>query len=438
MTGIRGRGPLVPLALSCLLASCATAPTTPPGRAATVRAALAPAPSVARPATEPVTVPDAASAPAVGTVTLPPVMAGELSPPELAVPVPAATARADEAQARVLLGQLLPSGIKDRNGWRADILSAFTGLKIPYEPRYFCAAIAIIEQESTWQSDPVVPGLDKIVWKEIDQRAGKYHIPLLAVKTALLKSSPDGRSYKARIDALRTEAQMNDLFEDLAADAQKLHLPMGMKNPIRTGGPMQVSVEFAEGHVRVWPYPYTRKGSIRDEVFTRRGGLYFGIANLLHYRVEYPEMIYRFADFNAGRYSSRNAAFQAALVRLSGKKMSLDGDLLNYGSGAISVTQQSLNRLSGRLGLSEAAIERDLKLEKTEGFGQTPLYRRVFELADTKAGRPLPKAVLPQIRLSSPKITRKLTTEWFAKRVDGRYRTCMGRVPAPVAPPPVP
>ncbi|MBK6759028.1 MAG: DUF1615 family protein [Moraxellaceae bacterium] len=39
-------------------------------------------------------------------------------------------------------------------------------LKFLYEAQYFCAAMAIIEQESTWQSDPKVANLDKIVWKE--------------------------------------------------------------------------------------------------------------------------------------------------------------------------------------------------------------------------------------------------------------------------------
>ena len=37
----------------------------------------------------------------------------------------------------------------------------------------------------------------------------------------------------------------------------------------------------------------------------------------------------------------------------------------------------------------------------------------------------MPRAVVPNIALKSPKITRKLTTEWFARRVDERYRRCL-------------
>ena len=39
----------------------------------------------------------------------------------------------------------------------------------------------------------------------------------------------------------------------------------------------------------------------------------------------------------------------------------------------------------------------------------------------------MPPPAMPQIDLKSPKITRKLTTEWFARRVEGRYKTCLGR-----------
>jgi hypothetical protein len=51
----------------------------------------------------------------------------------------------------------------------------------------------------------------------------------------------------------------------------------------------------------------------------------------------------------------------------------------------------------------------------------------VFELADRNAGRALPHAVVPRIALKGPKITRPLTTEWFADRVDARHRRCVER-----------
>ena len=77
--------------------------------------------------------------------------------------------------------------------------------------------------------------------------------------------------------------------------------------------------------------------------------------------------------------------------------------------------------------MSQAAIRRDLALSKTERFERTRLYERVFALADKQSGGLLPRAVVPRISLQSPKITRKLTTAWFAKRVDERYQRCMAR-----------
>lgn len=389
--------------LAALLSACATAPQQ----------------------TTPVVTPSVPSMPPT-PITTPtgPVVSQPVSPP---APVPPFPAYPNEAAARALVqNKLLPASVRDKAGWSQEIVGAFTGLHLPYRADLLCAAMAVIEQESTWQADPVVPGLGEMVWKKIAEKAGGV-IPVAALKVAFLKPSATGESYTSRIDRLRTEKEMNALFEDMVADARRLGLPVNMKNPIRTGGPMQVSVEFAEEHVRAKGYPYPRKGSWRDEVFSRRGGLYFGIANLLDFPADYPDMRYRFADFNAGRYSSRNAAFQAAVSRLSGMKLSLDGDLLIYRDGApsssTSSTQLALERLEGRLGMSRAEVSRDLRLEKTPAFSQSALYQKVFALAGSHAAR----AVMPQIQLVSPKITRKLTTEWFADRVDGRYKACLAR-----------
>lgn len=307
--------------------------------------------------------------------------------------------------------------------------SAFHALHISPSASHFCSVIAVIEQESSFQADPVVPGLPAIVKREIEQRREKYRIPQTVIDWTLSSSSKDGRSYQQRINSLRTEKELSDLIEEIIAQ-----LPAGKElfpnyNPVRTGGPMQVSVEFAESHVRARPYPYPIGSSLRNEVFSRRGGIYFGSAILLDYPAPYDDMLYRFADFNAGRYSSRNAAFQMAVSRVTGRTLTPDGDLLRYKNGNVapesSATFIALLDLRKALQMNEADMQRDLRLEKLSTFSKTPLYNRLYALADKTAIQP--RVALPDIDLKSPKISRKLTTHWFADRVNGRYKNCLGR-----------
>ena len=191
---------------------------------------------------------------------------------------------------------------------------------------------------------------------------------------------------------------------------------------------MQVSVAFAEQHAQEHHYPYPMEGSVRKEVFTRRGGLYFGTAHLLDYPVSYDSMLFRFADFNAGHYASRNAAFQQAVSTLSKSKLALDGDLLRQGASEDepSQTELAVRKLATRLDLDDRQIHRDLQKEKEAEFERTDLYEKVFALADRNAGAAVPRALVPSIQLHSIKITRKLTTDWFARRVHDRYRNCLG------------
>ncbi|BBJ00205.1 hypothetical protein FGKAn22_18970 [Ferrigenium kumadai] len=323
-----------------------------------------------------------------------------------------------------LVNSLLPATLADRNGWAADIVAAFEALNIVPNKANVCAVLAEIEQESSFQSEPVVIGLSRIVRQELEARRQRYGIPQWLMDKTLARKSPSGRTYSERIDALKTENDMNDLYEDMISE-----VPLGKKfladyNPVRTGGPMQVSMGFANSYAATRRYPFVHEGSLRDALFTRKGGLYFGIAYLLDYPASYEGTSFRFADYNAGRYSSRNAAFQNAVSSLSGIPLKPDGDLLNYQDGVAledpSQTMQTLLAIAPRLGMDRAEIFRNLLLEKSPAFEQSRLYTRIFALAPM-----MPRAAVPDIVVRSPKFSRRLTTPSYVKRVEERYRSCL-------------
>lgn len=227
-----------------------------------------------------------------------------------------------------LVAHLLPVGLADRSGWASDIHDAMLALGVEANAANVCAVVAVTGQESSFRADPSIPDLAGIAASELEKRRASVGIPRFMVNAALALPSSDGRTYSERMKLATTERQLSDVFEDFAQRVPLAKTFMADQNPVRTGGPMQVSVAFAQAHAAVHPYPYPRSGSIREEVFSRRGGMYFGIAHLLHYPAPYDDPLYRFADFNAGRFASRNAAFQKAVSDLTGVPLDLDGDVL--------------------------------------------------------------------------------------------------------------
>jgi hypothetical protein len=342
---------------------------------------------------------------------------------------PETTPALHTADAKALIEQSLPRNIADRAGWTTDIYGAFTVLTVAPTQENICAVVAVIAQESGFQVDPVIPNLGVIARKEIATRAGRAHVPLVLVNGVLQLKSSDGRTYGERIDAARTEKDLSDAYEDLIAAVPLGQTLFASRNPIRTRGPMQVNVAFAEqfSAAAPYPYPYPVRSSIGDELFTRRGSVYFGIAHLLDYRAPYDQLLYRFADFNAGQYASRNAAFQNAVSVASGIPLIADGALLPHDSDLNNPgdTELALRSLAARLKMSTGAIHSALLDGRTKGFESTPLYQRVFALADQRSGATQPRAMVPRIKLAGPKIKRSLTTDWYAHRVDDRFKRCL-------------
>ncbi len=225
-----------------------------------------------------------------------------------------------------------------------------------------------------------VPGLAALAWKEIERQADRAGVPMLLVRGALQLSSPSGKSYAERIDAAKTEQDLSRTFEDFID-----MVPMGKRlfagyNPVHTAGPMQVSIAYAEQHAAAKPYPYPMDGSsIRREIFTRRGGMYFGIAHLLDYPARYDKPLYRFADFNAGHYASRNAGVpERGQRRVGHSARARRRPRAHQGRGDRKAPARPSSRracVAARVGIGDGAVRRALEQGLSEDFERTDLYR---------------------------------------------------------------
>lgn len=343
---------------------------------------------------------------------------------------------------------LIPAGVPERRDWSEAILAALTRNRLPTDRGSVCAVIAVIGQESGFQANPVVPGLARIVRARIDRykaKLGALGDPLLG-RLMAGHAAGDPRPFTQRLDTVRTERDVDLLFRDLLAYYQTNHPALfeaaawagkladldelADLDPITTAGSMQVSVRFAAQWAREHDGA-APAATVRDVLYTRAGGVYYGAARLLGYPVHYDQPLYRFADYNAGYYASRNAAVQAHLARLTGLPLALDGDLLAYQrNGAPSDDESASERAAQAFaaryapGLTTGQLRRDLLQEKTLAFEQTETYRAIAA-AEQRAGRAAEYARLPDLALNSPKLTRPLSTAWFARAVDRRYQACL-------------
>jgi len=354
--------------------------------------------------------------------------AARVPAPVVNVPAPNAASLSGPA----LIEQLLPQRVADRRGWAEDMYAAMSALRVEPTPENVCAAIAITEQESSFRVDPSIPGLPAMARRELDKRREFAGIPKVIAESALKLVSSDGRTYEQRLDSASTERQLSDLFEDFAGRVPLGKALFSEHNPVRSGGPMQVSIGFAQAQAASTRYPFAVQSSIRDEVFTRRGGLYFGIAHLFDYAAPYDDLRYRFADYNAGRYASRNAAFQKAVSELTGIALELDGDVLRFEQGKpvreVSRTEAAVRTLAGHFEMTNADVRGDLELGQSAEFERSRLYLSVFTMVDGVVGRRTPRAVVPMIVVESFKTPRRLTSYGYAMRVAERHKACLAQL----------
>jgi hypothetical protein len=369
----------------------------------------------------------------------------------LAISTTPLTAEAISVGQTTRLIRLAEKNVEDPNGWAIDLHDVLIQHDLDVSPENVCAAIAVIDQESGFVADPVVPELGKLSEDALRQKLAKVPIAGKAMMSWLERTPSPDASFMTRIRAARTERDLDLAYRSLVDYVGKntsldLVMQLGLlnkliedKNEIDTAGSMQVSVRFAlaEAKKRRWlPATLSDVYAVRDQLYTRHGGMFYGIKQLMGYETGYHRKIYRFADYNAGRYASRNAAFQKSVARLSGEKLSLDGDLLSYGKDGkalakVTATELAMRKVSKilNLGLLDEQIRADFLREKELAFTGTRTFIAIRDRFAAAFGKPPAFATFPEIWLSSPKLARKFTTRRFAESVDTRYQACMAAKP---------
>ncbi|MGA9523424.1 MAG: DUF1615 family protein [Myxococcaceae bacterium] len=344
---------------------------------------------------------------------------------------------------------LVPPHVPDREGWALDVLTALDAHHFHPDVETVCQVLAVTEQESGYKANPPVANLAKIARERLDGHASK----LGPLGPPMMDKLLDGRArgwkatFKERLARVRTERDLDLIFRDLLAYYEEelpavyaaVDLVTGLAghgglealNPITTAGSMQVSVQFS---VELSEREGLDEARVRDRLYTRSGGVHYGSARLLGYDADYDRAVYRFADYNAGFYASRNAAFQEQLATVMKRKLSLDGDLLVYEKDGAPADRDS-NTLRALLSfrerfapsLSERQLRRDVRLEKTRGFEDTETWRGLKRTYAQVTGAAPAYARLPEVAIRSPKLSRERSTAWFARSVDARYQRCLER-----------
>lgn len=350
----------------------------------------------------------------------------------------------EQLSERDKVARLIPERVPNRKLWATDMLAVMDEEKIPHTLNNLCSIVAIVDQESNFHANPAVPNLPqdakKALFERIQDKLGDTGV--IQFKKMLLSKPAPNDNFMMQINKLKTEQDLDVLYRKMF-DYFKYHYGLAILtapasliagfdikeylNPVKTLGSMQVHVNYAFSH----PHSTSNTVAIRDEMYTQYGGLYYGVSRLLGYPANYNKPIYRFADYNSGVYSSRNASFQQIVSDLSDFPLDLDGDLLTYDKEQHALadrsnteTQIDILAQENKFGLSNASIRGDLLKEKTAEFEDTTTYKKINAFYLEKFKKEAPYAVMPHVEITGPKLSRDYDTNWYAKRVNGRFQRC--------------
>jgi Protein of unknown function (DUF1615) len=323
---------------------------------------------------------------------------------------------------------------------------------------FLLLAVTTIQMESNVHIDPPVgnANLEELYANRLKGFRREHPLEAAALNVSGLdeqlrtKLRQDTRKGKVHTEADLDRYVLIDLRPWLLKTLQSdYHLPSSLASlvvgravpdPVHTIGPMQVDVDKAFRNARKRgesvASAHDMKMWLLDPATALRRGLLEGVYLLdLSYRYYLPLMdrdkavLFSGADYNAGEFSSRNAAFQEEVAILTGRKLVLDGDLLLYNNGepeAVNSRTEGgvLDLLQGQMTADQ--VRRDLLQEKESSFSETRTAKSLCALFETRRKMTCVAARLP-VGAANPTAENKwgmtLTPANYAYGYQKRFKT---------------
>jgi hypothetical protein len=316
----------------------------------------------------------------------------------------------------------------DLDQWLDDLNRVFVDLRVDCgDDHFLLLAITTIQMESNVRVDPGVanPNLEELYANRLKQFTQEHAVQARMLNWSGLDGTVRAKLRKdTRRGTVRTEGDLVRYVETdlrpwlLATFEQDYLLPGGLARsiveralpePVHTIGPMQVDFGKAYRNARkrgekIESAQAMKRLLLDPETARYRGlkeGTYLLWLNYGYYRSVLPPeeaVLYTAADYNAGEFSSRNAAFQEQVAGLTRRKLSLDGDLLLYKDGvpepARSQTEEAVAVLL-QSDLAPSGVRRDLLYEKEAGFSTTATAKKVCALFQAQSKQECKAARLP-------------------------------------------
>ena len=132
----------------------------------------------------------------------------------------------------------LPATLHDREGWARDIQTAFSTQRIEPSSSNLCAVLAVVEQESGYRADPLVPGLGGIAIAEIRRRAAEERPVTRTVETNTGGNRP--------ADARPGACPWPDGGQQTAVFGAGPDAPVGIIDPVAHHDPLKLRPQFRQ------------------------------------------------------------------------------------------------------------------------------------------------------------------------------------------------